>query len=300
MPKKKTKRKKAGKFKTKGLSRMSKGMRQKILGSRLSTVHNLNKILSEEHEERIINNAGTVQKFGDFKYPDGGTVPVGESYHIHYSRIGKSEIYMTGNKHDETSLVIDRVRGNTNFGQYVNLKGPTKGADYLNKHKFEVTKKHRKIGHARRYFAQQGNSSVSPIFEIKQADYNKETPFYKKSQMRWSLNISKDLMINRNIDEINRVVGEGFKSLEFVLNPSEGHEEGDESLQEEKLKKLKKLISKKKFVSSKKKKRKKKKNLFKKGKFTTSTIAKSTSTDTSSDPPSGWSAGDGPPPGSGY
>ena len=188
---------------------------------------------------------------------------------------------MTGNKHDETSLVIDRVKGNTNFGKYVNLKGPTKGADYLNKHKFEVTKKHRKIGHARRYFAQQGNSLVSPIFEIKQADYDKETPFYKKSQMRWSLNISKDLMINRNIDEINRVVGEGFKSLEFVLNPSEGHEEGDESLREEKLKKLKKLTSKKKFVSPKRKKRKKKRKLMGKGKSTTSTTTKSTSTQSS-------------------
>ena len=281
MPRKKIKGKKGKKFKIKGLSGLSKGMRQKMLGGRLNAIYDLNKMLSEEHEERIINNAGTVQKFGDFKYPDGGTVPVGESYHIHYSRIGKSEIYMTGNKHDETSLVIDRVRGNTNFGQYVNLKGPTKGADYLNKHKFEVTKKHRKIGHARRYFAQQGNSLVSPIFEIKQADYNKETPFYKKSQMRWSLNISKDLMINRNIDEINRVVGEGFKSLEFVLNPSEGHEEGDESLREEKLKKLKKLTSKKKFVSLKKKKRKKKRKLMGKGKSTTSTTAKSTSTQSS-------------------
>ena len=242
MPKKKTKRKKAGKFKTKGLSRMSKGMRQKILGSRLSTVHNLNKILSEEHEERIINNAGTVQKFGDFKYPDGGTVPVGESYHIHYSRIGKSEIYMTGNKHDETSLVIDRVRGNTNFGQYVNLKGPTKGADYLNKHKFEVTKKHRKIGHARRYFAQQGNNSKSSIFEISKTDYNKKTPFYKKTQMKWSLDVNRQMMINKNIDEVNRVVGEGFKSLEFSLNPSKGYIGGDDLPKKRKLKKLKKLL----------------------------------------------------------
>ena len=147
--------------------------------------------------------------------------------------------------------------------------------------KFKVTKKHRKIGHARRYFAQQGNSLVSPIFEIKQTDYDKKTPFYKKSQMRWSLNISKDLMINRNIDEINRVVGEGFKSLEFVLNPSEGHEEGDESLREEKLKKLKKLTSKKKFVSLKKKKRKKKRKLMGKGKSTTSTTTKLTSTQSS-------------------
>lgn len=280
MPKKKIKRKKAGKFKTKGLIGLSKGMRQKILSDRLQGVHNLNKMLSKEYEERIVNNAGTVKKFGDFKYQDGGTVPVGESYHIHYSRIGKSEIYMTGNKHDETSLIIDRVKGNTNFGQYVNLKGPTKGADYLNKHKFKVTNKHRKIGHARRYFAQQGNSLVSPIFEIKQTDYDKKTPFYKKSKMVWSLNISKDLMINRNIDEINRVVGEGFKSLEFVLNPSEGHIEGDESLYEEKVEKLKKLFPKKKWKSPKKKF---KKNLMGKGK---SKFIKTTSKSTSTGSPS--------------
>ena len=280
MPKKKIKRKKTGKFKIKGLIGLSKGMRQKILSDRLQGVHNLNKMFSKEYEERIVNNAGTVKKFGDFKYQDGGTVPVGESYHIHYSRIGKSEIYMTGNKHDETSLIIDRVKGNTNFGQYVNLKGPTKGADYLNKHKFKVTNKHRKIGHARRYFAQQGNSLVSPIFEIKQTDYDKKTPFYKKSKMVWSLNISKDLMINRNIDEINRVVGEGFKSLEFVLNPSEGHIEGDESLYEEKVEKLKKLFPKKKWKSPKKKF---KKNLMGKGK---SKFIKTTSKSTSTGSPS--------------
>jgi len=280
MPKKKIKRKKTGKFKIKGLIGLSKGMRQKILSDRLQGVHNLNKMFSKEYEERIVNNAGTVKKFGDFKYQDGGTVPVGESYHIHYSRIGKSEIYMTGNKHDETSLIIDRVKGNTNFGQYVNLKVPTKGADYLNKHKFKVTNKHRKIGHARRYFAQQGNSLVSPIFEIKQTDYDKKTPFYKKSKMVWSLNISKDLMINRNIDEINRVVGEGFKSLEFVLNPSEGHIEGDESLYEEKVEKLKKLFPKKKWKSPKKKF---KKNLMGKGK---SKFIKTTSKSTSTGSPS--------------
>ena len=85
------------------------------------------------------------------------------------------------------------------------------------------------------------------------------------------------------------------------MNPAEGHIEGDVSLKEEKVEKLKKLLPKQKFISPKKKRRKKKKNLFKKGKFTTSSdeiISKST--DTSSNPPSGWSVGDGPPPGSGY
>jgi hypothetical protein len=281
MPRKKIKGKKGKKFKIKGLSGLSKGMRQKMLGGRLNAIYDLNKMLSEEHEERIVNNAGTVQKFGDFKYQDGGTVPVDEPYHIHYSRIGKSEIYMTGNKHEETSLVIDRVRGNTNFGQYVNLKGPTKGADYLNKHKFEVTNKHRKIGHARRYFAQQGNSLVSPVFEISKIDYDKKTPFYKKSQLKWSLDISKELMINKNIDEIDRVVSEGFKSLEFYLDPGEGYTDEDEFLYEEKLGKLKNLTPDKKFKVSKKKK---KKQRVKKGKRSKSTSTTTTSTSGRSGP----------------
>ena len=277
MPKKKTKRKKAGKFKPKGLSRLSKGMRQKILSSRLSTVHNLNKILSEEHEERIVNNAGTVKKFGDFKYQDGGTVPVDEHYHIHYSRIGKSEIYMTGNKHDETSLVIDRVKGNTVFGQYVNLKGPTKAADYLNKHKFKVTNKHRKMGHARRYFAKQGNNLESSIFEITKGDYDKKTPFYEKTQLKWSLNLDRELMKSKNVDEIERAASQGFTSLEFSLNPEEGYLGGDKTSKEETLNRINKLLPKENVfkLGGRKKKRKKKKSSKSKPTTTTSTSTQS-------------------------
>ncbi len=229
-------------------------------GDKFGAAYDLNKMLSEEHKERVVNNAGTVQKFGDFKYQDGGTVPTGESYHIHYSRIGKSEIYMTGNKHDETSLVIDRVKGNTVFGQYVNLKGPTKSADYLNKHKFEVTNKHRKIGHARRYFAQQGNNLSSPTFEISKADYSKETPFYEKIELNWSLNLNRELMKSKNIDEIERSVNQGFTSLEFSLNPDEGYLGEEKTSKEETLNRINKLLPKEKvfkFGGGKKKKRKK-------------------------------------------
>ena len=260
MPKKKIKRKKAGKFKPKGLSRLSKGMRQKILSDRLQGVHNLNKMFSKEYEERIVNNAGTVQKFGDFKYQDGGTVPVGEPYHIHYSRIAKSEIYMTGNKHDETSLIIDRLRGDTIFGKYVKLKEPSKGMDYLSKHKFKVTKKHRKIGHARRYFAQQGNSFKSEIFEISKVDYSKETPFYEKIELNWSLNLNRELMKSKNIDEIEKSVNQGFTSLEFSLNPDEGYLGEEKTSKEETLNRINKLLPKEKvfkFGGGKKKKRKK-------------------------------------------
>ena len=281
MPKKKKKKsskKIAGKFGLKSSRGLFKeGMQQKVMGDRLNTVYDLNKMLSEEHKERIINNAGTVQKFGDFKYQDGGTVPTGEPYHIHYSRIGKSEIYMTGNKHDETSLVIDRVKGNTVFGQYVNLKGSTKAADYLNKHKFKVTNKHRKIGHARRYFAKQGNNLESSIFEISKVDYSKETPFYEKTQLKWSLNLNRELMKSKNIDEIEKSVNQGFTSLEFSLNPDEGYLGEEKTSKEETLNRINKLLPKEnifKFGGGKKKRKRKKSS---KSKSTTTPSAGSSS-----------------------
>ena len=189
---------------------------------------------------------------------------------------------MTGNKHDETSLVIDRVKGNTDFGQYVNLKGPTKAADYLNKHRFKVTKKHQKIGHARRYFAKQGNNLESSIFEISKVDYSKETPFYEKTQLKWSLNLDRELMKSKNVDEIERAASQGFTSLEFSLNPEEGYLGGDKTSKEETLNRINKLLPKENVfkLGGRKKKRKKKKSS--KSKPTTST---------STEAPSGGSSG---------
>jgi len=241
---------------------IKKFQNQKVKNNRLGKLYDLNNIISEEHIDRILNNAGTVKNYGDFQYDDGGTVPVGKEYHIHYSRIGKTEVYMTGNQHNETSLVIYRKQGSTSFGKYIELTGNSKSMTYLNKSKFKVTNKNRKVGIMNRYFVQQGNSINSPIFEISKSDFNKKTPFYKKIKMDWSLDINRQMMINKNIDEINRVVENGFKSLEFSLNPSEGYIDGDELPTDEKLNKLKILLPKKKFNGTKKRGKKKKKKNF--------------------------------------
>jgi len=58
-----------------------------------------------------------------------------------------------------------------------------------------------------------------------------------------NLDINRQMMINDNIDEINRVVREGFKSLEFVLNPNEGYLEDGKKSQEEKLNKLSRFLN---------------------------------------------------------
>jgi|TARA_Y100000310_G_scaffold342375_1_gene445393 uncharacterized membrane protein YgcG len=250
---------------------------------------NLEMYMKEGKIERVVNNAGVVEKFGDFIYHDGGQVPVGEPYHIHYSSEGKTEIYMSGKKYDVTSQLIHRKRGYTTFGEYVNIIEPNKAMTYLNSYKFEVTKKQRKIGVAYRFFAKQFNDVVSPIFEIKKGDFAKHTPFYKKIKAKWSLDINRDMMMRKNIEEINRIVSEGFNSLEFSLNPVEGHIDGDISLKEKTSNKFKKLIPKnKKFKFGKGKK--KKKNFMNKGRKTFST---STSTSAGSLPDGEGSSGGG-------
>jgi hypothetical protein len=100
----------------------------------------------------------------------------------------------------------------------------------------------------------------SSIFEISKADYSKETPFYEKTQLKWSLSLNRELMKSKNVDEIEKSVGIGFTSLEFSLNPGEGYLGEEKTSKEETLNRINKLLPKEKvfkFGGGKKKKRKK-------------------------------------------
>ena len=272
-----------GKFKN---FRIPDKTKQTILNKRFETIYDLDKVISEEHTERIITNAGVVERYGDFKYRDGGVVPVGEYYHIHYSRIGKSEIYMTGKSHNETSLVIDRVRGATTFGQYTNLKPDVKPLPYLNEHIFKITNKQRKIGLARRYFAKEINQNPF-VFEIKKSDFRKPTSVYNKIELKWTLSLDKELMEKKNIEQINMAISKGFDSLEFSLNPIEGYLGDEVVTKEDVVERLDKLSSVEIKDSSKKKIRKKKRKIKK----SANTLATTTTTQTA--PPSGGGSGGG-------
>ena len=113
-------------------------------------------------------------------------------------------------------------------------------------------------------------------------DYSKETPFYEKTQLKWSLNLDRELMKSKNVDEIERAASQGFTSLEFSLNPEEGYLGGDKTSKEETLNRINKLLPKENVfkLGGRKKKRKKKKSS--KSKPTTST---------STEAPSGGSSG---------
>ena len=181
----------------------NKKQRRNILKNRLSRAVHLR--ISEKQTERIVNNAGEVQKFGDFKYQDGGTVPVGTPYHIHYSRVEKTELYFTGEELDNSSMEIKRVRGNTTFGTYRNLKDFKGVEKYLSEHKFEITNKDKKVGLSRRYFARKKGYD-SPIIEISKKDFKMNTPLYDKETIKWSLGSNRRMRVKDNIKAINNII----------------------------------------------------------------------------------------------
>ena len=71
-----------------------------------------------------VNFAGVTQ-IGEFIYTHGGSVRPGLEYHIHYTN-DKEEVFMTGNTHNPSSKIIERVNGKTLFSTYSELISKTK------------------------------------------------------------------------------------------------------------------------------------------------------------------------------
>ena len=167
-----------------------------------------------------------------------------------------------------TFLVTDKPKEFTFYGKYKNAKGSLSREAYLKPYKIVLTKKMKSKDTIIRYFAQYKLDKYDTIFEINKQNFNRESNFYKKIRLVWQLKGPKENILMKN-EEALEVAENSMYGIQNFLDPLEFYEE-DVTLEE----KLQKKLSKLKFTPE--------------------------STDTSSDPPPGWSAGDGPPPGSGY
>jgi len=177
----------------------------------------------------------------------------------------KTELFV-----DEMGVLIIPYKPNefTFYGRYKNAKGSLLREAYLKPYKIVLTKKMKSKDTIIRYFAQYKLDKYDTIFEINKQNFNRESNFYKKIRLVWQLKGPKENILMKN-EEALEVAENSMYGIQNFLDPLEFYEE-DVTLEE----KLQKKLSRLKFVPD--------------------------STDTSSDPPSGWSAGDGPPPGSGY
>jgi hypothetical protein len=167
-----------------------------------------------------------------------------------------------------TFLVTDKPKEFTFYGKYKNAKGSLSREAYLKPYKIVLTKKMKSKDTIIRYFAQYKLDKYDTIFEINKQNFNRESNFYKKIRLVWQLKGPKENILMKN-EEALEVAENSMYGIQNFLDPLEFYEE-DVTLEE----KLQKKLSKLKFTPE--------------------------STDTSSDPPPGWSAGDGPPPGYGY
>ena len=226
--------------------------------SRLLSELSLKKDSVANPSVRTIDNAGSVQSTNDFIYRDGTKVPVGTPYHIHIDNISKDEVYMTGGVHDSSSEIITRLNGGTTLNQYKQAKTKIpEYSTYLQPYVFEVTKKSRKLGFARRYFVKR--YSDNNVFEINDVSAKKELKLYELCS------INQTDMERKNIENIDLLLSKGF---DIELSPLQGYDSGDE--RDEKLKELQDTRKKLKFFREKVRKKKKrsigKKSKGKKGK----------------------------------
>ena len=213
--------------------------------------------------ERISKNITQVSEDFEFYYVDGFfPFKGGRTYKIYYYS-DKSEVYT-----DISGNVLFRVKNPTLFSKYVAAAKGLSRESYLKPYKIVLTKRMKGKDTIIRYFAQYKLDKYDRIFEIDKQNFNRESNFYNKVFVTWQLKGSKENILMKNKESLE--LAEGLlHGIQNFLDPLQFYEEDITSVE-----KLQKKLSRLKFVPD--------------------------STDTSSDLPSGWNAGDVPPPGSGY
>ena len=165
-------------------------------------------------------------------------------------------------------IIPNKPNESTLYGKYKIAKGSLSRESYLKPYKIVLTKKMKSKDRIIRYFAQYKLDKYDRIFEINKQNFDRKSSFYNKVSFPWQLKGSKENILMKN-EETLEAAENSIHGIQNFLDPLEFYEEDITSVEQ-----LQKKLSKLKFTPE--------------------------STDTSSDPPSGWSAGDGPPPGSGY
>jgi hypothetical protein len=165
--------------------------------------------------ERTIQGLRT--KLKEFIYEQtGGFVRPNKLYSIYYT-IGKDEIYLTGIKDTSNSKRIERVKNNTLFKKYIDLK-TTSRENYPNTTSIKPSESDYRIGEITRYYAQIGNDTSKPIFEISEEDFSNQSNLYRYTSFQWRLSGLKEEVMRTNQITIDGLEEE-YSGISKVLFP---------------------------------------------------------------------------------
>ena len=171
----------------------------------------------------------TANRF-EFVYLDKFPFKENKMFFIFYSK-DKEEIF-TDTKLNE----IFPKKLITLYSKYKNINESLSRELYLKPYKLELNKKQKEKGIVTRAFAKQTNTKDDCIFEINPKSSGQELAFYKTVTIVWKLNGSKDEILLRNTEELQKA-DRIINGISDRLDPLELYEEEltPQQLVEEKL-----------------------------------------------------------------
>ena len=179
-------------------------------------------MINKKHIERVkINIERTIQclrtKSKEFIYKEtGGFVKPNTLYSVYYT-LRKREVYLTGINDTTNSKIINKVKDKTLFSEYANLK-------FLNRDFYPAmtpakpSESDYRIGTITRYYAQIGNDTSKPIFEVSEETYKNQNNLYRYTEFKWRLSGLKEEVMRDNQKTIDGLEKE-YSGISKVLFP---------------------------------------------------------------------------------
>ena len=131
-------------------------------------------------------------------------------------------------------LVSDKPSEFTFYGKYKNAKGSISREHYLKPYQITITKKERERGEITRYFAKYTFDEDKTIFEIKKQDFGRQTNFYKKVSLLWTLK-GKGEKVRLENEQALETAEDTLTGIKYFLDPLQYYEGGEELTKHEKI-----------------------------------------------------------------
>jgi hypothetical protein len=145
--------------------------------------------------ERSIQGLHT--KLQEFTYEQtGGFVRPNKLYSVYYT-LNKDEMYLTGINDTTNSKIINKVKDKTLFAKYKDIKNLIR-TSYPKMTPAKPSESDYRIGEITRYYAQIGNDTSKPIFEISKEDFNNQGNLYRYTSFQWRLSGLKEEVMRDN------------------------------------------------------------------------------------------------------
>ena len=165
--------------------------------------------------ERTIQGSRT--KPQEFTYEQtGGYVKPNTLYSIYYG-LNKKETYLTGIIDTSNSKIIKRVKNNTLYSNYSDIKTLNRQI-YPKTAPANPSESDYRIGTITRYFTKKTNEVNAKVFEITEDDFNNQNNLYDYTPLDWRIS-GKKLEVSSDLSATLRGIQSNYPSITKTVFP---------------------------------------------------------------------------------